>query len=156
MIQFSNLPYFSSIINRLSEKGIFSLFLFSNFATLTKVINKTTMLDKLESQNKPLIVLSNSADYPRQKSYAMSELWQQECEQTVITERERPTIKSIRGKLIEKWLTNEELRPQILIQSLIYDEEKYDFTMSKSAGILSKLVADQHQSIIKGKTLKEG
>lgn len=35
------------------------------------------------------------------------------------------------------------------------DEEKYDLAMSKAAGILSKLVSNQHQPIIKGKTLEE-
>ncbi len=37
----------------------------------------------------------------------------------------------------------------------MHDEEKYDLAMSKSVGILSKLVADQHQPIIKGKTPEE-
>ncbi len=50
---------------------------------------------------------------------------------------------------------NEQLRPQILIQSLIHDEENYDLAMSKSISILSKLVADQHQLIIEGKTPEE-
>ncbi len=54
-------------------------------------------------------------------------------------------------RLIGKEFTNEELRPQILIQSLMHDEEKYDLAMSKFVGILSKLVANQHQPIIEGK-----
>lgn len=112
------------------------------------------MSDRRETQNKPLVILSNSADYPRWKSYAMSELRQQGCEWTV-TGRERPTIESIRGKLIEKGFTNAQLKPQILINALMHDEEKYDLAMSKSAGILSKLVSDQHQPIIEGKTPEE-
>ena len=36
--------------------------------------NKAIMSDRHDSQNKPLVILSNSADYPRWKSYAMSEL----------------------------------------------------------------------------------
>lgn len=73
----------------------------------------------------------------------------------MIIGRKKPTIELIREKLIEKEFMNEELRPQILIYSLMYDEEKYDLAMSKSAGILSKLVANQYQQIIKGKTLEE-
>lgn len=84
----------------------------------------------------------------------MSELRQHGCEWTV-TGRERPTIESIREKLIEKGFTNAQLKPQILINALMHDEEKYDLAMSKSAGILSKLVSDQHQPIIEGKTPEE-
>lgn len=50
---------------------------------------------------------------------------------------------------------NKELRPQMLIYSLIHDEKKYDLAMSKLAGILSKLVANQYQVIIKGKIPEE-
>lgn len=112
------------------------------------------MSDRRETQNKPLVVLSNSADQPRWKSYAMSELRQQGCEWTV-TGRERPTVESIREKLIEKGFTNAQLKPQILINARMHDEEKYDLAISKSAGILSKLVSDQHQPIIEGKTPEE-
>ena len=37
----------------------------------------------------------------------------------------------------------------------MHNEKKYDLAMSKSLGILSKLVADQHQLIIEGKTPEE-
>lgn len=84
----------------------------------------------------------------------MSELRQQGCECTV-TGRERPTIESIPGKLIEKGFTNAQLKPNILINALMHDEEKRDLAMSKASGILSKLVADQHQPIIEDKTPEE-
>lgn len=84
----------------------------------------------------------------------MSELRQQGCEWTVIG-REWSTIDSIRNKLIEKGFTNAQLKPNILLNALMHDEEKYDLAMSKSAGILSKLVSDQHQPIIEGKTPEE-
>lgn len=115
---------------------------------------RSHMSDRRESRNKPLVILSNSADYPRWKSYAMSELRQQGCEWTVIG-REWSTIDSIRNKLIEKGFTNAQLKPNILLNALMHDEEKYDIAMSKSAGILSKLVSDQHQPIIEGKTPEE-
>lgn len=35
------------------------------------------------------------------------------------------------------------------------DKEKYDLVMNKSAGILSKLVANQYQLIIKSKIWEE-
>lgn len=117
-------------------------------------LSKDAMSDIRETQKKPLVILSNSADYPRWKSYAMSELRQQGCQWTV-TGRERPTIESIRGKLIEKGFTNAQLKPNILINALVHDEEKYDLAVSKAAGILSKLVADQHQPIIEGKPPEE-
>lgn len=60
----------------------------------------------------------------------------------MIAKKKRPTIELIRKKLIEKKFTNEKLRPQILIHFLIYNEEKYDFAINKSAGILSKLVTN--------------
>lgn len=72
-----------------------------------------------------------------------------------MTGRERPTIDSIRDKLIEKEFTNTQLKPNILINALMHDEEKYDLAMSKSVGILSKLISDQHQPIIEGKTPEE-
>lgn len=117
-------------------------------------LQQSHMSDRRESRNKPLVILSNSADYPRWKSYAMSELRQQGCEWTV-TGREWSTIDSIRNKPIEKGFTDAQLKPNILLNALMHDEEKYDLAMSKSAGILSKLVSDQHQSIIEGKTPEE-
>ncbi len=38
---------------------------------------------------------------------------------------------------------------------MIHNEEKYDLAMSKAAGTISKLVSDQHQPIIKGKSFQE-
>lgn len=67
------------------------------------------------------------------------------------TRRERPTIGFIREKLMEKGFTNAQLLPQILINTMMRDEEKYDLAMSKSAGIVS-LIFNQHRPIIKGKT----
>ena len=37
----------------------------------------------------------------------------------------------------------------------MHDEEKYDLATSKVAGILLKIVSNQHQPIIKGKSLQE-
>lgn len=59
----------------------------------------------------------------------------------------------IREKPIGKRFINKKLKPQIFIQSLMYEEAKYDFTISESTGILSKLATDQYQPIIKGKKL---
>lgn len=73
----------------------------------------------------------------------------------VIAKKDKPTIKSIRERLIGKDFTNKKLQPQILIQTLIHNEEKYDLTMSKFVGILSKFVVDQHQPIIEDKTPEE-
>ncbi len=42
--------------------------------------------------------------------------------------------------------------PNILINTMLYMEEKHDKAMSKAASIISKLILDQHQPIIKGKT----
>ncbi len=85
----------------------------------------------------------------------MSELKQQGCKWTVMAKRERPTLDSIREKLMEKGFTEAQLTSQILIHTMIRDEEKYDLVMSKATGILSKIVSDQHQPIIEGKTPEE-
>lgn len=85
----------------------------------------------------------------------MSELRQQGCEWT-ITGREPPTIESIRAKLIDRGFTNNQLKPIILINSLMHEEEKYTLAMGKAGGILSKLISDALQPIVKGKTPQEG
>lgn len=84
----------------------------------------------------------------------MSELRQQGCEWT-ITGKERPTIESIRESLTGKGFTAAQLTPNILINTMVHSEEKYDKAMSKASGIIAKLVADQHQPIIEGKTPQE-
>ena len=38
---------------------------------------------------------------------------------------------------------------------MMHEKEEYDLAMSKAAGIISKLVADQHQPIIEGKSPQE-
>lgn len=48
-----------------------------------------------------------------------------------------------------KGFTNAQLKLNILINAMMHDEEKYDLGMSKTAGIIFKLISDQHQSIIK-------
>ncbi len=64
-------------------------------------------------------------------------------------------IEGIRQSLIEKGFTAAQLMPYILINTMLHEEKKYDKAMSKAAGIISKLVSDQHQPIIKGKTPQE-
>lgn len=64
-------------------------------------------------------------------------------------------IEKIRERFIGKGFINEELRLQILIQSLMYEKKKYDFAINKFTDILSKLVVNQYQLIIEDKTLKE-
>lgn len=56
--------------------------------------------------------------------------------------KKKPTIESIRENLIIKGFTNEELKSQILIYSLMHDDENYDLVISKSASILFKLIAN--------------
>lgn len=84
----------------------------------------------------------------------MSELQQQGCKWT-IKGREKPTIKGIRQILIEKKFIAAQLTPNIFINTMLHGEKKHDKTMSKAAGIIFKLVSDQHQPIIERKTLKE-
>ena len=84
----------------------------------------------------------------------MSKLRQQECK-WAITRRERSTIESIQENLLGKGFTNAQLKVQIIIYALMHDKEKYDLAMSKAAKILSKIVSDQHQPIIEGKSPQE-
>ena len=44
------------------------------YIQLTPKRNKTTMLDKQKTQNKPLIVIRNLIDYSRWMSYTMNKL----------------------------------------------------------------------------------
>lgn len=75
--------------------------------------------DKRETQNKILIILSNSADYLRWKSYIMSELKQQRYGWTVTVGKKRPAIKSICEKLMEKEFISAQLILQILINRMM-------------------------------------
>lgn len=61
-------------------------------------------------------------------------------------------IESIQESLFGKGFINTQLKSQIIINALMHDEEKYNLAMSKAVEILSKIVSDQHQSIIKGKS----
>lgn len=56
--------------------------------------------------------------------------------------RKRPKIVLIREKLIEKGFINAQLKPQILINAPMNNEEKYNLAMNKSADILSKLASN--------------
>lgn len=85
----------------------------------------------------------------------MNKMQQQGCEWT-ITGREPPIIKYIRARLINCGFTNNQLKPNILINSLIHKEEKHTLVMGKAGGILSKLISNALQLIIKGKTPQEG
>ena len=64
-------------------------------------------------------------------------------------------IESIQGNLLEKIFLNLQLKPQIIINALMNDKKKYDLAISKAAGILLKIIFDQHQSIIEGKSPQE-
>lgn len=45
--------------------------------------------------------------------------------------------------------------PNIFINIILHGKEKYNKAISKVVAIISKLVLDQYQPIIKGKTLHE-
>lgn len=69
--------------------------------------------------------------------------------------KKRPIIKSIREKLIRKRFRTKNLRLLIHIYLLIYNKEKFNLARSKFADILSKLIANLHQLIIKSKILNK-
>lgn len=112
------------------------------------------MSDKKETPNKLFVIFSSLTDYPRWKSYTMSELRQQGCNWTII-KKERTTIKTIQEDLIKKGFTAAQLTPNIFINTMLYGKEKYDKSMSKAEGIISKLVSDQQQPIIERNTPQE-
>ena len=109
------------------------------------------MSDIRDTQNKPLITLTGADNYLRWKSYAMSELRQRGCDWAV-TGRELPTVDSIKAKLIDRGFQNNQLKPNILINMLVQEEEKHHLAVSKAGGILSKLISDALQPIIEDKT----
>ena len=104
-------------------------------------IRQTKMSDIREAQNKPLITLTGAENYLRWKSYAMSELRQCGCDWAV-TGRELPTVDSIKAKLINRGFPNNQLKPNILINMLVQEEEKHNLAVAKAGGILSKLISD--------------
>lgn len=69
--------------------------------------------------------------------------------------KERPKIETIQVRLIEKSFTVVQLMPNILINTMLYREERHNKVMSKVAEIISKLMSDQHQPIIKSKTAQK-
>lgn len=109
------------------------------------------MSDIREAQNKPLITLTGAENYLRWKSYAMSKLRQRGCDWAV-TGRELPTVDSIKAKLINRNFPNNQLKPNILINMLVQEEEKHNLAVAKAGGILSKLISDALQPIIEDKT----
>lgn len=115
---------------------------------------KTKMSDVRETQNKPLMTLTGADNYLRWKAYAMSELRQSGCNGAV-TGQELPTVDSIKAKLMDRGFQNNQLKPKILINMLVQDEEKHNLGLAKAIGILSKLVSDALQSMIENKTPQE-
>ena len=71
----------------------------------------------------------------------MSELQQRGYNWAVIG-RELPTVDSIKAKLINRGFQNNQLKPNILINMLVQEEEKHHFAVSKAGDILSKLISD--------------
>lgn len=109
------------------------------------------MSDILEAQNKPLITLTGAENYLRWKPYATSELRQRGCD-LAVTGRELPTVGSIKAKLIDRGFPNNQLKPNILINMLVQEEEKHSLAVAKAGGILSKLISDALQPIVEDKT----
>lgn len=72
-----------------------------------------------------------------------------------VTGQELPTVDSIKAKLIDRGFQNNQLKPNILINMLVQDEEKHNFGLAKADNILSKLVSDALQPMIKNKTPQE-
>lgn len=62
---------------------------------------------------------------------------------------------AIRKDLIKKRFKAAQLMPNILINTMLHGDEKHDKAMSKTTSTISKLVSNQHQLIIDGKTLQE-
>ena len=75
------------------------------------------MLDKREAQDKPLIILCNSKDYPTWKPYTISRLQQQNCNWAIVG-RPKLNLESVRANLIEDGFAAEDLRPSMLAAAL--------------------------------------
>ena len=112
------------------------------------------MSDICDTQNKPLITLTGEENYLRWKSYAMSELRQRGCNKAVIG-RELLTVDSIKAKLIDRSIQNNQLKPNILINMMVREEEKQNLAISKAGGILSKLISNALLPIIEDKTSQD-
>ncbi len=90
-------------------------------------------------QDKPLIILRNTKDYPDWKFYAISKLQQQSCN-WAITDKPEPNLKSVRATLIKEGFTMEDLRPATLVAALRDEKKDYHVGLTKSAGLIRELV----------------
>lgn len=72
-----------------------------------------------------------------------------------ITGNKKSTIKTIKEDFIKKRFMITQLMLNIVINIMLYCNEKHDKKMNKVTNIMSKLIANQYQPIIKKKTLYE-
>lgn len=95
----------------------------------------------MKNKDKFFVIFTNLVEYLRQKSYGISELYQHKCKQ-IITRKNKSIIKAIQKNFIKNSFTIAQLIPNIFINKILYDKEKYNKVMSKMVGIISKLVSN--------------
>lgn len=112
------------------------------------------MSDRRETQEKPLIILQNTEDYPTWKSYTISRFQQQSCN-GAITRRPQPNLDSVRATFIEDGFAAVDLRPSTLVSALRDEKKDYLIAFTKSAGIIKELVDKNLYPLLNGKTAQE-
>ncbi len=112
------------------------------------------MSDQQSTHDKPLIILRNAEDYPTWKPYAMSRLQQQNCA-WALTGRPQPNLESVRAALIEDGFAEVDLRPSILVTALRDEKKDHFIALTKSAGLIQKIVDKNLHPLLNNKTAAE-
>ncbi len=97
------------------------------------------MSDKRETQDKPLIILRKTEDYPMWKSYTVSRLQKASCDWAIIG-RPQPNLDPVRATLIEDGFAAVDLKSSTLISALRDEKKDHINALAMSAGIIKELV----------------
>lgn len=97
------------------------------------------MSDKRETQDKPLVILRNTENYPNWKSYATWKLQQRNCAWAV-KEKPEPNLGTICAALIADGFVVNNLKTITLVSALKDKKKEYNLALTKSARLIKELV----------------
>ena len=112
------------------------------------------MLDRRITQDKSLIILRNTEDYPTWKPYAMSRLQHQNCA-WALTGKPQPNLESVRVTLIEDGFATVDLRSFTFVGALRDEKKDHFIALTKSAGLIQEMVDKSLHPLLDDKTAAE-
>lgn len=113
------------------------------------------MSDRREEQEKAdRVILESAEDYPRCRSYTISELQEKNCDWT-ITSRPEPTKETIKANLKGLGFLALDFSAQALYTSLSTEIKEHRAAIKKGEGIIRKSVAHKNHPILERKTAQE-